>query len=240
MFATSPHRQSRRDRPADHPRLPRTRHRDGLRLLRGRRGGPWLRFADEAICIGGGPASDSYLRIDRIISAAEISNVDAIHPGYGFLAENAHFAEVCRDCRIEFIGPSPGGDGRSSATRSPCKSPCASRRALPTFPGTEEAIEDPEEAVQVAARDRLPGDREGGRGRRRPRHAHRAQRGAAARRARDCPAGGGGGVRQRCGLRREVPRAGAARRDPGARRQARQRDPSLRARLHDASGAIRS
>src|SRR5882672_5877566 len=69
--------------------------------------GPWLRHADEAVCIGPGPSSESYLRIDRIISAAEIANVDAIHPGYGFLSENAAFAEVCRDCKIEFIGPSP-------------------------------------------------------------------------------------------------------------------------------------
>ena len=58
--------------------------------------GPWLDHADDRICIGPGPAAESYLRIDRIISAAEIANVDAIHPGYGFLAENAHFAEIER------------------------------------------------------------------------------------------------------------------------------------------------
>ena len=69
--------------------------------------GPWLEFADKTVCIGKGPSSDSYLRIDRIISAAEMTDSEAIHPGYGFLAENAHFAEVCRDCHIEFIGPSP-------------------------------------------------------------------------------------------------------------------------------------
>ena len=63
-------------------------------------------LADEAICIGKGPSADSYLNIPRIIAAAEIADVEAIHPGYGFLAENAHFAEVCRDCKIEFIGPS--------------------------------------------------------------------------------------------------------------------------------------
>jgi len=66
-----------------------------------------VQLADEAICIGSPPSSESYLKIDRIISAAEISDVDAIHPGYGFLAENAHFAEVCASCRIKFIGPSP-------------------------------------------------------------------------------------------------------------------------------------
>src|SRR6185369_4692344 len=65
-----------------------------------------VQLADEAICIGKGPSSDSYLRIDRIISAAEVSDVDAIHPGYGFLSENAHFAEICESCNIRFIGPS--------------------------------------------------------------------------------------------------------------------------------------
>jgi len=65
----------------------------------------YLKLADQAICIGGAPASDSYLNIPRIISAAEVCDAGAIHPGYGFLAENAHFAEVCRSCKIEFIGP---------------------------------------------------------------------------------------------------------------------------------------
>jgi acetyl-CoA carboxylase biotin carboxylase subunit len=65
----------------------------------------YLHLADEAICIGKGPSADSYLNIPRIIAAAEIADVDAIHPGYGFLAENSHFAEICRDCKIKFIGP---------------------------------------------------------------------------------------------------------------------------------------
>src|ERR1700722_17041602 len=64
-----------------------------------------VQMADEAICIGKAPSSESYLRIDRIISAAEIADVDAIHPGYGFLSENAHFADVCESCNIRFIGP---------------------------------------------------------------------------------------------------------------------------------------
>ncbi len=66
-----------------------------------------VRFADEAICIGASQPAQSYLNIPRIISAAEISNADAIHPGYGFLAENARFAEICQACNIKFIGPSP-------------------------------------------------------------------------------------------------------------------------------------
>ena len=71
------------------------------------RGSAYLNLADEAICVGPAKSSQSYLKIDRVISAAEVGNVEAIHPGYGFLAENAHFNEVCRSCKIDFIGPSP-------------------------------------------------------------------------------------------------------------------------------------
>src|SRR6201993_3647683 len=67
------------------------------------RDAPYLNLADDAICIGPATATESYLKIPRIISAAEIADVQAIHPGYGFLSENAHFAEVCRDCNITFI-----------------------------------------------------------------------------------------------------------------------------------------
>src|SRR6201993_241238 len=66
-----------------------------------------VQLADEAICIGPASSAQSYLKIDRIISAAEIGDVDAIHPGYGFLSENAHFADVCESCNIKFIGPTP-------------------------------------------------------------------------------------------------------------------------------------
>src|SRR3954464_13929188 len=69
------------------------------------RGAPYLKLADEAICIGPGPAVDSYLKIDRMIAAAEITNAQAIHPGYGFLSENSNFAHICRECKIELIGP---------------------------------------------------------------------------------------------------------------------------------------
>src|ERR1041384_1444706 len=70
------------------------------------RGAYYLSLADEAFCIGPAQASESYLQINRIISAAEVGGAQAIHPGYGFLSENAHFAEVCKDCNITFIGPS--------------------------------------------------------------------------------------------------------------------------------------
>ena len=93
-----------------------------------------VQLADEAICIGAAPSSESYLKIDRIMSAAEIGDVDAIHPGYGFLAENAHFAEVCESCKIKFIGPRlrrDAGHGRQELRprRRPGKPGCRSRRA---------------------------------------------------------------------------------------------------------------
>src|SRR5438876_11204570 len=69
------------------------------------RGAPYLKLADQAICIGPGPAAESYLKIDRIIAAAEIANAQAIHPGYGFLSENSNFAHICRECKLEIIGP---------------------------------------------------------------------------------------------------------------------------------------
>ena len=82
----------------------------------------WIRLhvqlADEAICIGPAASAQSYLKIDRIISAAEIGDVDAIHPGYGFLAENAHFAEVCASCNIKFIGPPAERDPLRWATKT--------------------------------------------------------------------------------------------------------------------------
>ena len=75
------------------------------------RGAAYLDLANEAYCIGPPKAADSYLKIDRVISAAEIGNVQAIHPGYGFLAENAHFTEVCRSCKIELHRAHARGDG---------------------------------------------------------------------------------------------------------------------------------
>ena len=112
-------------------------------------GAPWLELADDIVCIGEGPSSESYLRIDRIISAAEMTDAEAIHPGYGFLAENAHFAEVCRDCEIEFIGPSPEAMERLG-DKINCKK-LAKAAGTPVFPGTDGAIEELDEAVEVAS-----------------------------------------------------------------------------------------
>ena len=109
-----------------------------------------VQMADEAICIGPGPSRESYLRVDRVIGAAEISDVDAIHPGYGFLSENAHFAEVCESCNIAFIGPSPKvmhafGDKQTSRE-------LAKKAGVPVPPGSKSLVED-EKAAREIARD---------------------------------------------------------------------------------------
>ncbi|MCU0689005.1 MAG: acetyl-CoA carboxylase biotin carboxylase subunit [Phycisphaerales bacterium] len=118
------------------------------------RDAPYLKLADRAICIGPGPAKESYLNISRLIAAAEVADVDAIHPGYGFLSERAEFAQACRDVKIEFIGPTPEAMGRLGDKVS-CKL-AAKEAGVPVFPGSEGAIEDPEEAVKVAAKIGYP------------------------------------------------------------------------------------
>ena len=110
--------------------------------------GPWLEWADETVCIGPGPSVDSYLRMDRLISAAECTQSDAIHPGYGFLSENAEFAAVCRDSGFTFIGPSPEAMALLGDKVS-CKR-MARKAGTPVFPGTEGAIEEIDEAIATA------------------------------------------------------------------------------------------
>ena len=112
------------------------------------RGAHYLSLADEAYCIGPAPAVDSYLMINRIISAAEIGNVQAIHPGYGFLSENAHFAEVCRDCKIEFIGPSH--QAMSQLGDKVSARQLAMEAKVPTVPGSEGLISSEAAAVKLA------------------------------------------------------------------------------------------
>jgi acetyl-CoA carboxylase biotin carboxylase subunit len=112
------------------------------------RGAAYLEMADEAYCIGPPKAADSYLKIDRVISVAEIGNVQAIHPGYGFLAENPHFADVCRSCNIEFIGPSQEAMallGDKNAARR-----VAREANVPTVPGSDGLIDSEAQAVQLA------------------------------------------------------------------------------------------
>ncbi|HEX8143655.1 MAG TPA: acetyl-CoA carboxylase biotin carboxylase subunit [Pyrinomonadaceae bacterium] len=107
-----------------------------------------VRFADEAYCIGPAPSAQSYLNIPAIISAAEIANVDAIHPGYGFLAESAYFAEICEACNIKFIGPNPSiirlmGD-KVEARRA------MQEAGVPILPGSPDPLETEEEALTLA------------------------------------------------------------------------------------------
>src|SRR5947207_13584266 len=107
-----------------------------------------VRFADESACIGPAPSAQSYLNIPAIISAAEIFNVDAIHPGYGFLAESAYFAEICEACNIKFIGPRPEVIqlmGEKVAARRAMQ-----EAGVPILPGSPKALDSEEEAIELA------------------------------------------------------------------------------------------
>jgi acetyl-CoA carboxylase biotin carboxylase subunit len=110
----------------------------------------YLRHADETICIGPAPSSKSYLNIPAIISAAEVADVDAIHPGYGFLSENEHFAEVCNSCNITFIGPDPesvAAVGNKARARA-----MAVEADVPVVPGSDGPVQDEKTALEVAQR----------------------------------------------------------------------------------------
>src|SRR3954471_7482196 len=112
------------------------------------RGAHYLSLADEAYCVGPAKPADSYLRIANVISAAEVGNVQAIHPGYGFLAENAHFNEICRSCNIDFIGPSPEAMaqlGDKDAARK-----MARKEGVPVVPGSDGIIQHADEALKFA------------------------------------------------------------------------------------------
>ena len=107
-----------------------------------------VKFADEAICIGEAPSSDSYLNIPRIIAASEITNADAIHPGYGFLSENAEFSEVCREYGIKFIGAGPemiNNMGDKATAKETMK-----KAGVPTIPGSEGLLEDVAQGKRLA------------------------------------------------------------------------------------------
>lgn len=107
-----------------------------------------VQMADEAICIGPAPTRDSYLKIANIISAAEVADVDAIHPGYGFLSENAHFAEICENCKITFVGPSPNCIrmmGDKAKARETMKA-----AGVPITPGSEGVVKNQDDALAIA------------------------------------------------------------------------------------------
>ena len=173
-----------------------------------------VKFADEAICIGPPRLSESYLNVPAVISAAEIANVEAIHPGYGLLSENANFAEVCRACGIKFIGPPPEVTrlmGEKEKARATMK-----KEGVPILPGSEGIIASADEALEWARSVGFPvivkaSAGGGGRGMR----VIRERRGAA--QSVSCGAVGScGGLRQRRPLHGEVRRAPAPHRVSGA------------------------
>ncbi len=113
-----------------------------------------VRFADEAVCIGAPPSSQSYLSMPNIISAAEITNADAIHPGYGFLSENASFSKICKDYGIKFIGASPemiNSMGDKSSAKAAMK-----KAGVPTIPGSEGLLSSIEEGIKLANKVKYP------------------------------------------------------------------------------------
>ena len=113
-----------------------------------------VQLADEAICIGKAASSDSYLRIDRLVSAAEIADVDAIHPGYGFLSENAHFADVCESCNIRFIGPN--SRAMNALEDKAVSRNLAKKAGVPIPPGSDGIVENEKDALVVAKRIGYP------------------------------------------------------------------------------------
>jgi acetyl-CoA carboxylase biotin carboxylase subunit len=113
-----------------------------------------VQLADEAICIGAPPSADSYLKIDRIMSAAEVGDVDAIHPGYGFLAENAHFAEVCESCNIKFIGP-PAHAMRLMGDKNAARV-TARKAGVPVTPGSDGVVDNEKQAAKIAKKIGYP------------------------------------------------------------------------------------
>jgi acetyl-CoA carboxylase biotin carboxylase subunit len=113
-----------------------------------------VQLADEALCIGEGPSKESYLKIDRIISAAEVGDVEAIHPGYGFLAENAHFAEVCENCNIKFIGP-PSSAIRSMGDKVAARE-TMKKAGVPVVPGSDGPVDNESDALKIARKIGYP------------------------------------------------------------------------------------
>ncbi len=175
-----------------------------------------VRFADEAICIGPPRPADSYLNVPAVISAAEIADVDAIHPGYGLLSENANFAEVCRASNIKFIGPPPEVTrlmGEKEKARQAMK-----KAKVPILPGSDGVLATAEEALHWAQKVGYPvilKAKAGGGGR----GMRIVRSGGGVAQSVSCGVDRGGErVRQRRPVHGEVHRAAAAHRVPGAGR----------------------
>ncbi len=194
-----------------------------------------VKLADESVCIGPPPARDSYLNIPALLAACEITGAEAVHPGYGFLAENARFAEILIDHGVQFIGPKPEhirimGD-KIEAKKT------AKRLGIPCVPGSDGGVSSDEEAAKVAREIGFPVLIKARRRRRRARHEGGALRAGTVLGAVDRPLRGSRGLRRRRGLYREISRHAAPHRDPGAGRRQGQRHPSRRARLLAAAPA---
>ena len=197
-----------------------------------------VRFADEDVCIGPARSADSYLSVPAILSAAEITGADAIHPGYGFLSESAYLAEVCEACHIRFIGPAPNvirllGD-KARARRAMKKA------GVPILPGSDGPVDSEEKAQKIARELGLPviikavaGG--GGRGMRVIRDGRGAEQGA-----QDRPARGRSLLRRRRRLHREVRREPAPHRVPDPRRSSRRAWSTSASASARSSGGIRS
>ena len=192
-----------------------------------------VKLADESVCIGPPPARDSYLNVPAIVAACEITGADAVHPGYGFLAENARFADILDEHEIAFIGPKAEhirimGD-KIEAKRT------ATRLGIPCVPGSPGAVHEEAEALEVAAEIGYPvivkaAAGGGGRGMK----VAPMRRGARPR-VEHCKDRSQDRLRRRCGLSREIPRQAAPYRIPGARRRTGPRHPPRRARLFAAA-----
>ena len=188
-----------------------------------------VRLADESVCIGPPPATESYLNIPSIVSACEITGADAVHPGYGFLSENARFADILAAHDIAFIGPS-GDHIRMMGDKIQAKE-TAERLGIPGRARLARRGARGRRGGADRRRDRLSGHRQGVGRRRRARHEGRRAARRSAARARHGARRGGQGLRRRCRLHRKISRPSAPHRGAGARRREGRGGPSRRARL---------
>ena len=204
-------------------RVIRTARRLGLRTIavysEADRNALHVRLADEALPIGPAPARESYLRIDAILGAARASGAQCIHPGYGFLAENAEFARACSEAGVVFVGPPERSIQRmGSKSEARLLMAAAGVPVLPGYDGAEQAHRAP---AAGSGAPRLPAPDQADRRRRRQGHAHRAVGRGVRRGARRRAARGREVLRRRARAARALRRVRSARRDPGIRRPAR-------------------
>ena len=188
-----------------------------------------VRLADESVCIGPPPSKDSYLNVPALLAACEITGADAVHPGYGFLSENARFAEILADHNLHFIGPK-AEHIRLMGDKIEAKK-TAKKLGIPVVPGSDGAVGPDDDAMAIAKAIGFPvlvkaASGGGGRGMKVAQTAGRPDAGALHRLQRSQI-----GVRRRLGLSGKISAEAAPHRNPGARRRPRRRDPSRRARL---------